>query len=160
MIEHRDHITRAMLRAEPDALFVFGDNLARKGFGGQAKEMRGENNAIGIPTKRFPSMAHDAYLRDRDFAEWAVESGCNVCKLLAHEGKIVWPAAGIGTGLAQLQKRTPRSMRRSPTLELKPCPCWARSSPRSGLRRTRLRWGVELGVESELRGPGVLIFAP
>lgn len=42
MIEYRDHITRAMLRAEPEKLFVFGDNFVRTGFGGQAKEMRGE----------------------------------------------------------------------------------------------------------------------
>jgi redox-sensitive bicupin YhaK (pirin superfamily) len=29
-------------------LFVFGDNLRRTGFGGQAAEMRGEPNAVGI----------------------------------------------------------------------------------------------------------------
>ncbi|KKL05458.1 hypothetical protein LCGC14_2605850, partial [marine sediment metagenome] len=56
MIEYRDHITRQMLRDEPDTLFVFGDNMQRRGLGGQAFAMRGEPNAVGIPTKIFPSM--------------------------------------------------------------------------------------------------------
>ncbi len=44
--------TRAYIRAHPDWLFVFGDNMMRRGFGGQAAEARGEPNAIGIATKR------------------------------------------------------------------------------------------------------------
>jgi len=54
-IRTEKHITRQMLRAEPGTLWVFGDNLQRKGLGGQAKEMRGEPNAIGIPTKKGSS---------------------------------------------------------------------------------------------------------
>lgn len=107
MIEYRDYITRAMLRAEPKALFVFGDNLIRRGLGGQAKEMRGEPNAIGIPTKRFPTMEKDAFLKDKDLAEWLERSAFNMGLLVAHEGKIVWPCAGIGTGLAQLKQHAP-----------------------------------------------------
>jgi hypothetical protein len=45
------HITREMVRADPSTVFVFGDNMARNGLAGQAKEMRGEPNAIGVPTK-------------------------------------------------------------------------------------------------------------
>ena len=107
MIEYRPHITHAMMQAEPEVLFVFGDNLVREGRGGQAKEMRGERNAIGIPTKRYPSMIAWSFLSDENFVEWARESGPEICQLLAHEGKIVWPAAGIGTGLAELQQRAP-----------------------------------------------------
>ena len=118
MIEYRDHITRAMLQAETDVLFVFGDNLVRKGLGGQAKEMRGEDNAIGIPTKRFPNMTEEAFLEEWDFADWAKESAFNICLLLSHEGKIVWPSAGIGTGLAQLQQRAPSIWRAIERLRL------------------------------------------
>lgn len=36
-----DNITRQFVRDNPQYLFLFGDNLIGKGFGGQAKEMRG-----------------------------------------------------------------------------------------------------------------------
>jgi hypothetical protein len=42
--------TRATARRYTDALFAFGDNLARTGRGGQAAALRGEPNAVGIPT--------------------------------------------------------------------------------------------------------------
>ena len=108
MIEYRDYITRDMLQSEPSVLFVFGDNFARMGYGGQAKEMRGEINAIGIPTKRSPTMKESGFLKDNDFMEWAEESGISICLLIYHDGLIVWPSAGIGTGLAQLPQRAPR----------------------------------------------------
>lgn len=107
MIEYRKHITRKMLRAEPSTLFVFGDNLQRRGYGGQAREMRGEPNAVGIPTKAFPSMSENSFFSDRDFNVWMNESDPYCARLLEHEGKIVWPSDGIGTGLAQLQKCAP-----------------------------------------------------
>ena len=40
-------------RANPRAIYVFGDNLLRKGLGGQAKEMRGEPNTLGIVSKKY-----------------------------------------------------------------------------------------------------------
>ena len=54
-ITFQERITRADLRANPDTLYVFGDNMRRRGMGGQAAEMRGEPNAVGIPTKWRPS---------------------------------------------------------------------------------------------------------
>lgn len=109
MIEYRDHITRQMLRDELDTLFVFGDNMERRGLGGQAAEMRGEPNAVGIPTKRRPSMDDGAFLNDKDCHEWFNECVGAMSRLVAHNpnGTIVWPSAGIGTGLAQLESRAP-----------------------------------------------------
>ena len=110
--ECRKFITRDMLRAERDRLFVFGDNLKRRGLGGQAGEMRGESNAVGIPTKVRPGRERRDYFVSTvacrvDFFE-AVEGPCR--RLLGHRdggGGIVWPADGIGTGLAQLEQRAP-----------------------------------------------------
>lgn len=110
MIEYRKFITRQMLRSETNKLFVFGDNLQRKGLGGQAKEMRGEPNAVGIPTKWAPSMDEDAFLVDTDLGIWEYCSQYDRARLLAHHangGIIVWPEDGIGTGLAQLPQRSP-----------------------------------------------------
>lgn len=117
MLEFRTHITRAMLRVEPDALFVFGDNMMRAGYGGQAKEMRGEPNAVGIPTKRRPNWDPDAFFTDDDFGLWYAEAWPDFKRLrdqaspFGRKGdgqKIVWPAAGIGSGRARLEENAPR----------------------------------------------------
>lgn len=109
-VEHIKFITRSMLRDRPGTLFVFGDNLMRKGYGGQAKEMRGMPNAVGIPTKRMPGTRENDYFTDDDFAiakgpiSRAFEALRNH---LAAGGDIVWPEDGVGTGLAELSKRAP-----------------------------------------------------
>jgi len=56
-----DVITRDYVKDNPDMVFIFGDNDERDGMGGQAGEMRGERNAIGIPTKKKPSATDDSY---------------------------------------------------------------------------------------------------
>ena len=107
MIEYREHITRDTLRAEPNVLFVFGDNMDRRGMGGQAAEMRGEPNAVGIPTKWSPSMRPGAFLTDADMPRWLRETVPEFVRLLLHQSKIVWPRAGIGTGMARLEENAP-----------------------------------------------------
>ena len=108
MIEYRKNITRAMLKAERDTLFVFGDNFQEVGLGGQAKEMRGEPNAVGIPTKRKPTMTASAFLSDADSMEWAERADVALRRLFDHRGLIVWPLYGIGTGRARLYTKAPR----------------------------------------------------
>jgi hypothetical protein len=105
-LERRKWITRDMMRAEPQTLFVFGDNLSRFGMGGQAKEMRGESNAIGLPTKRSPTK----YLTDADISrvQHATRDDINTLKWqLENGGIVVWPSDGIGTGLANLHWHAP-----------------------------------------------------
>ena len=108
-IEKRNLITRQMLRDEPETLFVFGDNMEQRGFGGQAKEMRGEPNAVGIPTKWKPDMSPNAFFDDSDACFDAAKDRIRTAfiRLRSHQlagGKIIWPEAGIGTGLANLEK--------------------------------------------------------
>lgn len=112
-LHYQKFIRRSDLRANPHAWYVFGDNLACQGMGGQAREMRGEPNAFGIPTKRSPA----EYLSDSpaDYVEtvsaWTPEFTYLTQFLLAG-GTVVWPADGIGTGLADLQNRAPRLWQR------------------------------------------------
>lgn len=110
MIEYRPFITRAMLRNELDKLFVFGDNIARKGLGGQAWAMRGEPNAVGIPTKWSPSMRSVAFFdgSDSNFIAFTSASRKDIKRLREYPGVIVWPTSGIGTGRAKLQESSPR----------------------------------------------------
>jgi len=101
------HITRDDLRHNRHALYIFGDNLARTGLGGQAAAMRGEPNAIGLPTKRSPS----EFLHDSDLPgimrlnATPIET---IISALRQHKAIIWPRLGIGTGFAQLELRAPQ----------------------------------------------------
>ena len=108
MIVYKQFITRKDLRDNPEDLYVFGDNMARKGFAGQAGHMRGEPNAVGIPTKRRPSMAASAFFNNKDLHAFIIATRNTFIMLRDYTGTIVWPAAGIGTGLAQLERRAPK----------------------------------------------------
>lgn len=110
--------TREQLRREPGRLFIWGDNLARFGGAnnprsGQAFACRGEPNAVGVPTKRLPSMDDNAFFCDADNAAGTAivaEIDAAFIRLAEHleaGGTVVWPADGIGTGRAQLQRRAP-----------------------------------------------------
>ncbi len=110
MIRHVHRYSREEIQANPDTLYVFGDNLAEAGYGGQGKEARGEPNAVGIPTKRAPSMEPDAFFTDADLPTVKPIAQAAYRRLLDHlkEGKtVVFPADGIGTGLALLHETAP-----------------------------------------------------
>lgn len=104
-------IFREDLRANPGVLYVFGDNDMRKGLGGQAAEMRGEPNAVGIRTKWAPSADAGAFFSDDDFdriVEMIDEDLDRVYDHVSRGGLVVFPMDGIGTGLAKLEQCAPR----------------------------------------------------
>lgn len=106
-------ITRTYVRSNPNKLFLFGDNLERKGFGGQAAAMRDEPNAIGVPTKKKPSRVPDAYFTDAEFEQnkFAIDIGfVTLTKAISDSiTAIVIPTHGLGTGRAQLKQKAPRT---------------------------------------------------
>lgn len=107
-IEIRERVTREDVRAEPDKIFLFGDNLKEAGFGGQAKEMRGEANARGIPTKKEPAMRPTSFFTDKEFA--ANKRAIDEAFGKIPPGKtIIVPKGGIGTGLASLEEKAPQT---------------------------------------------------
>jgi hypothetical protein len=112
-IERRRFITREYVRANRDKLFLFGDNLERRGFGGQAAAMRGEPNAIGIPTKKSPSYSANAFFSDEEFDRNKPAIDLAFARILRAVTDtiraIVIPSDGLGTGRAQLDKRAPRT---------------------------------------------------
>jgi uncharacterized protein YeaO (DUF488 family) len=107
-IEIRDHISREDVRAEKEKVFLFGDNLTGRGFGGQAKEMRGEENVVGIPTKKFPNNNPSAFFSDRELAA-NVKAIDKAFDRIPPGKTIVIPKAGLGTGLAGLQEKAPET---------------------------------------------------
>ncbi len=107
-IEIWTRVGREDVRQNKDKIFLFGDNLAGRGFGGQAKEMRGEENAVGIPTKKAPDNNPNSFFSDKEFAEnkRAIDEAFARIPL---DKTIVIPKAGIGTGLARLSSQAPKT---------------------------------------------------
>jgi len=108
------YIRRTDVRAHPDWLYVFGDNDARVGFGGQAYEMRGEPNAVGVRTKADPgTVIGRSYWSDDNYAEncrKVDEDLVRVRDYLANGGTVVIPEDGIGTGHAALGRFAPKTL--------------------------------------------------
>jgi hypothetical protein len=113
---------RSEIQANRQNLYVFGDNLARAGGApdasgwsnpraGQAAACRNEPNAVGIPTKRAPSMREDAFFVDADLDQVRPVIQAEFRRLGDHlraGGTVVLPSSGIGTDRAQLAERAPR----------------------------------------------------
>lgn len=101
-------IFRSDLKANPGVTYVFGDNCKRFGLGGQAKEMRGEPNALGIATLWEPGKP------------WTDETFDGNVKIIDNDLRrlrtawsksraTIWPADGIGTGFAMLPESAPKT---------------------------------------------------
>jgi hypothetical protein len=91
-------------------VYLFGDNLAKKGTGGQAAiRYAVTKNVIGIPTKKSPTMKEDAFFNnsDEDY-EIAVKAIDKAFESIPRDRPVLIPASGIGTGLANLRERSPR----------------------------------------------------
>lgn len=110
MIVFQERYSRKDIQANPDVLYVFGDNEGRFGYGGQAGAARDEPNAIGVATLAAPG---------RFWSEGDVYRQCRVIDkdiipLVAHllrGGVVIWPLDGIGTGLARLSTASPTTFR-------------------------------------------------
>jgi hypothetical protein len=113
---YQKRITRSDVKDSfPKTIFLYGDNMERKGLGGQAREMRGEPNAFGVPTKHYPTMGETAFFSDdmpKDILQEvknAIDYPFDVAYAwLAAGGSVVIPQAGLGTGLSQLETRAPK----------------------------------------------------
>ena len=109
-LEYVKRYSREMVRSRPEAWFVFGDNMERRGRGGQAAACRDEPNTIGIPTKWFPHTGEQAYFSDADFDLVEPHICGAVAQIRAHlmaGHTVVLPEDGIGTGLARLGEKAP-----------------------------------------------------
>jgi hypothetical protein len=98
-----------LVDSNPNSLFIFGDNLIKRGLGGQAI-IRNCENAYGIPTKKLPTMSHNAFFSDYEYdrnvqhIKKAIDNIPN-----GSYDTIVFPEDGLGTGLAALPTKAPKT---------------------------------------------------
>ncbi len=109
-VKFQKWIYRTDLKTNPEWRYVFGDNVQRSGYGGQAKEMRSEPNAIGVVTKFKPTTDQDAFFNDDNSGCWAavVRDLTKVVEALTEGRTVVIPEDGLGTGLSMLPQRAPK----------------------------------------------------
>jgi len=105
-IEYQKFIRREDLRENPDKVYLFGDNTIHVGYGGQAGEMRGEANAIGIPTLKEPGV----FFTDNEF-ETNKQLIDEAFRQLPSDKTVVIPSDGLGTGIARLDRVAPRTFK-------------------------------------------------
>jgi hypothetical protein len=98
----------------PTHLFVFGDNLAKIGKGGQAI-IRGMPNVVGIPTKKWPSFSAGSYFNDEEIEQntkHIIDAIDHLIIISENYDKIQFPMDGLGTGLSDLPNRAPKTYER------------------------------------------------
>jgi len=104
-----DRYTRDQIMVDPNSLYVFGDNMIRDGYGGQAHAARNCTNVVGIPTLWAPGRPFTDADADNPLIQIRIAVGFS--EMLCHlgEGRMVyWPKDGVGTGIANLKENAPR----------------------------------------------------
>jgi len=94
----------ADVQANPDKIYIFGDNTEGWGKGGQAI-IRDEPNAFGIATKDSPR----DFMSDDNFEANKARIDADIAAIKADGRPIVFPEDGIGTGRADLENKAPRT---------------------------------------------------
>jgi hypothetical protein len=92
-------ITEKYLKDNPNHIFVFGDNLLRKGTGGAAK-LRFYENTYGFITKKTPSHDRQAYYTCNNYSEKFTSEMNNLIKEIVCNPKKLYLISKIGAGLA------------------------------------------------------------
>ncbi len=112
-IEVVERYTDANVKANPNKIYVFGDNTQKKGTAGQA-QIRGNKNAMGIATKFKPDTTEDSYFNDDTISEniGDINSDIEAIKTRLENNPtftLVFPKDGLGTGLAKLKEKAPKT---------------------------------------------------
>lgn len=94
-----DVITTQYLRQNPKHVFVFGDNLIRKGKKGAAM-LRDEPNAYGFITKKEPSYRENAYYTKEEYATVLREEIGKLISLIERYPQKTYLISALGSGLA------------------------------------------------------------
>jgi hypothetical protein len=96
-------ITNQFLDNSPDALFIFGDNTIRKGYGGAA-QLRDHPQAIGFITKKFPDNRDSSFYDPTEYKDMFFHELDKLEKLISAQKDKVFYISQLGGGLANKYK--------------------------------------------------------
>lgn len=102
-IQRESYWTVESVISDPNRYYIFGDNEEGWGTGGQAC-IRGLPNAYGIPTKKSPF----TYWSDHDYIANISAIDLAISKIPADKPWVI-SVYGLGTGLAKLPLKAPRT---------------------------------------------------
>lgn len=103
-------ITREFLDNNPNAYFVFGDNLERYGHGGAAK-LRDHPHAIGFITKKFPDNKDESFYKPEEYSSVFFEELDKLKKIVQKRPDKTFYVSQLGGGLANRYKIWERLIR-------------------------------------------------
>lgn len=92
-------ITKSFLDSNPDAYFVFGDNLERMGYGGAAV-LRDHSHSIGFITKKFPDNNDSSFYRPEEYSSVFFEELKKLKNIIKQRPNKTFYISQLGGGLA------------------------------------------------------------
>lgn len=92
-------ITRQYLIENPNHIFVFGDNLLRKGYGGAAK-LRDLPNTYGFITKKYPDNKDESFYTPDEYHDIYQREIDALRGLMLVNKNVIYLISKLGAGLA------------------------------------------------------------
>ncbi len=92
-------ITKYFLDSNPNAYFIFGDNLERRGYGGAA-QLRDHPHAFGFITKKFPDNRDTSFYHKEEYQEVFFEELYKLAKIVEKRPEKTFYISQLGGGLA------------------------------------------------------------
>jgi hypothetical protein len=91
------------LRNHPDHIFVFGDNLQRKGLGGAAK-LRNLPNTYGFITKKAPNSLDSSFYHPDEYMDIFYDELALLIEEISRQPNKMFLISKLGSGLANRYK--------------------------------------------------------
>jgi hypothetical protein len=97
------YMTAEYLRRHPNVVFVFGDNLLRKGKGGAAT-LRDEPNTYGFITKKAPNNKDESFYRPEEYVHVFWQEMVHLIVEVSNHPEKTYAVSPLGSGLANRYK--------------------------------------------------------
>ena len=92
-------VTKEFLDDNPQAIFVFGDNLQRQGHGGAAA-LRDHKQSLGFITKKAPNADAESFFRPDDYSKLFFDQLRQLEQLIEKEKDKTFYISPLGSNLA------------------------------------------------------------
>lgn len=99
MINTTKFITAEFLDKHPDCIFVFGDNLIRRGYGGAAN-LRDHAQSYGFITKKYPGTRDGDYYKPEEYQSVFEEELKKLISMIESNPTKMFIISKLGSNLA------------------------------------------------------------